>query len=56
MQRVTQSELQTEENKEIMKDYNNKIKNRFKDDSLLCDSDKPIMHDWGTCLNMTKIL
>ena len=40
-------ELQTNENKEIMKDYYNKIKNKFKDDSLLSDGDKPPMHDWG---------
>ena len=55
-QRVTQLDLETDENKERMKDFNNKTKRRFKYDSLLSDDDKSTMHDWGTCLQMKKIL
>ena len=44
-------DLHTDENKEIMKYCNDKLKSRFKDYSLLRNADNPDMHDWeGACL------
>ena len=46
---VNQLELQTDEIKEIMKDCDEKIKNRF-EESLLYDDDEPDQHDWENLL------
>ena len=47
---MTQLEIHTDENKERMKDYDNRIKNRFKDDSLLHDGNKLDVHDYACLL------
>jgi len=47
VQRVTQLELQTDANKQRIKSFNDKIADRFKEEHLQYDGDKPNLDDWG---------
>jgi len=47
VQRVTQLELETDANKQRIKSFNEKIAQRFKDDYLQHDSDRPSFEDYG---------
>ena len=50
VQRITELEKGTDATKDQMKDFSNKIRDKFKEGCLLVPGDRPKLEDWATLL------